>query len=153
MRAECRVFADMIDSHQLARIPDFIADSGLHHQLTARLQAEANFIEHTAGHPAVFGDSRHRSEAHAGEFADQIEDAGDRVDLSDIAHVRFEVSRQAHRGIILFESWSGGQYSRHHAARGKRRRSRQARTKDTAMPNRANAANSPKYRCNPGNPG
>jgi hypothetical protein len=99
----------MVDGHQLARITDFVADGGLDYQLTTRLQPEAYFVEHTARHPAILGDPRYRRETHTGEFTDQIQNAGHRVDLSDIAYVQFEVSRQAHRDVILFEwsAWPG----------------------------------------------
>jgi hypothetical protein len=58
------IFCHVVDDHDLAALPDFIADGGFNLQLAAGLQAERDMIQHIAGNPPVFGYPRNSRKTH-----------------------------------------------------------------------------------------
>ena len=97
MAAEILILGDMVDDHVLAALAHLVADGRLHLELAARLEAEGDLVAHGAGDPAILGDARNGGKTHSGRAANDLQDAGHRVDALDSGDVRRQICR--HPGL------------------------------------------------------
>lgn len=68
------ILSHIIDGHDLAMLPDFVAESSLDLELAAWQQTEVEVVEHLTGDPPIFGHPCHGSETHSGRAADDVQD-------------------------------------------------------------------------------
>jgi hypothetical protein len=83
----------MVDHDSLVAFTDLVANSGFDRQLSARHEAEPDFVARSAANPSLLGDARHRGETHAGRPADNFKNARDCRDILHGSDIRAEVGR------------------------------------------------------------
>src|SRR3954453_18203860 len=91
MRTVRGVFADILDDHRLAALPDLMADRGLDLELVTGLQPERKFVTRGTCDPPVPGDAGNGGKPHAGGPADHVEDGRNRSDPADLGYVALEI--------------------------------------------------------------
>jgi len=90
MVAKHHVFRDVIDHHELAALPDLVADRGADLELAPGRKPEVDLVAHRAGDPAILGDACDGRKTHAGRAAAHFENGRDRVDAGDQRNVSLQ---------------------------------------------------------------
>lgn len=88
-----RILGHVVDCHDLAMLPNFVAKSSLDLELAAWRQTEVNVVEHLASNPPAFRHPRHRRKPHSGRPADDVQDCRYRRDLLHCVDVGLKLVR------------------------------------------------------------